>query len=470
VEQAIVVSPGPLKMSGTVESSKAYETENNQGGIEAFGVDFGSGLKSGLYYGTLIKGNSQDNLTCDYGDYAPLHTFKPLGPPVVDTFIVAGAAGDYTIQQLTLKFAHPILPLEITKYAFGVWIPEGGTEECEYAIEDVFVIENTGVDPIEGLKDGMWLDLDISAGGTGDLADFNQKYRSIWMYDAAAPDSVFGMTKKPLVVGDKAITGYSISQALRVYDGQYMDSLYYWMENLGWGIDDPTTPEDRSIILVDTNYTLAPGEMRMEKYLKWGYPAVIAAGGDDPAWKTFLYLLLHQEGFYRGDVNQDGSLNFDDILYLKAYLASGPPPKEFADQGDVNCDGIVDSLDVKYLKAFLCKGGGGPAPIDKNRFLLNSPFVDPAHKALGTRNPGLFGDPDWKDLSGGVTFFLCGDANGIAPVNVADVIYLINYLFKGGPAPLDVCDVNLDGKTNVTDVIYLINWLFKGGPNPCGCP
>jgi hypothetical protein len=313
----------------------------------------------------------------------------------------------------------------------------------------------------------MWLDLDISAGGTGDLADFNQKYRSIWMYDVAAPDSVFGMTKKPLVVDEKAITGYSISQAARVYDGQYMDSLYYWMENLGWGNDDATTPEDRSILLADEYYTLAPGEMRMEKYLKWGYPAAIAPGGDDPAWKTFLYLLLHQEGFYRGDVDQNGVLDINDVLYLKAYLASGPKPKEFIDQGDVNCDGNVDNADLVYLKAFLRKVGPGPAPIDKNRFLLNSPFVDPAHKALGTRDPGLFGDPDWKDLWGGVTPYLCGDANGDGKVNVTDVICLINYLFKGGPAPIDVSDVNLDGKVNVTDVIYLINWLFKGGPNPC---
>jgi len=401
VEQAIVVSPGPTKMSGTVESSKAYETENNQGGIEAFGVKFGAVLKSGLYYGTFIKGNSQDNITCDYGDYAPLHTFKPLGPPVVDTFIIAGAAGDYTIQQLTTKFAHPILPLEITKYAFGVTIPAGGTEACEYAIEDVFVIKNTGATDIEGLKDGMWLDLDISAGGTGDLADFNEQYRSIWMYDVAAPDSVFGMTKKPLVVdtlgvGEKAITGYSISQALRVYDGQYMDSLFYWMENLGWGNDDPTVPEDRSIILVDANYTLKPGEMRMEKYLKWGYTAAITPGGD-AAWRTFLYLLLHQEGFYRGDVNQDGKLNVTDVIYLINYLfKGGPSPIEFKSQADVNCDGNTNVTDVIYIINRMFKGG--PAPIDKNRWLDASPLVDPAHKALGTREPGLFGDPDWKGL------------------------------------------------------------------------
>jgi hypothetical protein len=66
--------------------------------------------------------------------------------------------------------------------------------------------------------------------------------------------------------------------------------------------------------------------------------------------------------------------------------------------------------------------------------------------------------------------FLRGDANNDKKVNVSDVVYLINYLFKGGPAPLPapiVGDANCDGKVTVADVVYLINYLFKGGPLPC---
>jgi len=66
--------------------------------------------------------------------------------------------------------------------------------------------------------------------------------------------------------------------------------------------------------------------------------------------------------------------------------------------------------------------------------------------------------------------FVPGDGNGDGKINVGDVVYLINYLFKGGPAPvtLQAGDANCDGKVTVTDVIYLINYLFKGGPPP-GC-
>jgi hypothetical protein len=63
-----------------------------------------------------------------------------------------------------------------------------------------------------------------------------------------------------------------------------------------------------------------------------------------------------------------------------------------------------------------------------------------------------------------------GDANYDGKLSVSDIVYLISYLFKGGPAPfvLNSGDFNCDGKVTVTDVIYLLNYLFKSGPpSPC---
>jgi hypothetical protein len=61
-----------------------------------------------------------------------------------------------------------------------------------------------------------------------------------------------------------------------------------------------------------------------------------------------------------------------------------------------------------------------------------------------------------------------GDANGDGTIDVADVFYLINALFAGGPQPPSTCvgDANNDGKVDVADVFYLINFLFAGGPPP----
>jgi hypothetical protein len=65
-----------------------------------------------------------------------------------------------------------------------------------------------------------------------------------------------------------------------------------------------------------------------------------------------------------------------------------------------------------------------------------------------------------------------GDVNSDGNVDVGDVILLVNYLFRSGPAPSPLArgDVNGDCLVDVGDVVYLINYLFKGGPQPVrGC-
>ncbi|UCB53248.1 MAG: putative Ig domain-containing protein [Candidatus Zixiibacteriota bacterium] len=65
--------------------------------------------------------------------------------------------------------------------------------------------------------------------------------------------------------------------------------------------------------------------------------------------------------------------------------------------------------------------------------------------------------------------YMNGDANHDLVIDVGDVIYIVGYLYDGGPdpLPLESADVNCDGIINVGDVVYLINYLFKGGPPPC---
>jgi hypothetical protein len=65
--------------------------------------------------------------------------------------------------------------------------------------------------------------------------------------------------------------------------------------------------------------------------------------------------------------------------------------------------------------------------------------------------------------------FIRGDPNGDEVINIADVVYLINYLFINGPAPdpLKSGDANCDLRVNMVDVVNLINYLFRKLPLPC---
>ena len=61
-----------------------------------------------------------------------------------------------------------------------------------------------------------------------------------------------------------------------------------------------------------------------------------------------------------------------------------------------------------------------------------------------------------------------GDCNADGVIDIGDVVYLVNYLYKSGspPDPLEAGDTNCDRIVNVGDVIYLVNYLFKGGLPP----
>jgi len=63
----------------------------------------------------------------------------------------------------------------------------------------------------------------------------------------------------------------------------------------------------------------------------------------------------------------------------------------------------------------------------------------------------------------------CGDADVSQDVNLVDVVYLINYIFRGGAPPQDIRegDVDCDLRLTIADVVYLINYIFSGGLAPC---
>ena len=65
-----------------------------------------------------------------------------------------------------------------------------------------------------------------------------------------------------------------------------------------------------------------------------------------------------------------------------------------------------------------------------------------------------------------------GNVDGLAGIDIADLIYLVEYLFFSGPAPQceEEGDVDGDGGINVVDVIYLVDYLFFDGPPPAPCP
>ncbi len=66
--------------------------------------------------------------------------------------------------------------------------------------------------------------------------------------------------------------------------------------------------------------------------------------------------------------------------------------------------------------------------------------------------------------------FLVGDADGNGLYTISDAVYLITYIFGGGPAPaphaLGSGDADCSMTVTISDCIKLIDFVFAGGPPP----
>ncbi len=106
---------------------------------------------------------------------------------------------------------------------------------------------------------------------------------------------------------------------------------------------------------------------------------------------------------------------------------------------------------------------------------FNPDQADPDEDGLGSvcdNCPGAY-NPEQDDYdndgAGDACDHFCGDADTSRGVDIDDVVYLIAYIFSGGPPPdpMEAGDVNCEAGVDIDDTVYLIAYIFSGGPEPC---
>lgn len=65
--------------------------------------------------------------------------------------------------------------------------------------------------------------------------------------------------------------------------------------------------------------------------------------------------------------------------------------------------------------------------------------------------------------------YTCGDANSDGVVDIDDAVFLIGFIFLGGPPPEPYLsgDVNCTGQVDIDDIVYIITFIFQAGNEPC---
>jgi len=143
------------------------------------------------------------------------------------------------------------------------------------------------------------------------------------------------------------------------------------------------------------------------------------------------------------------------------------------------------NIDEAYSQQLTCAGGTGTISwTDAGGDLLSTGLTLSSTGVLS----GIVPDPVTIDFTARATDavgssvdkqfhlifirpYMCGDANNDETVNIGDATCLVNYIFKGGPAPdpLEAGDADGNGADNIGDAVYLINYIFKSGADPV-CP
>jgi hypothetical protein len=133
-------------------------------------------------------------------------------------------------------------------------------------------------------------------------------------------------------------------------------------------------------------------------------------------------------------------------------------------------DGPIITLTATGLPnhaAFFDSGGGGGL----FTFAPDSVQADSVYSVTFTASDGSLSDDETVAMK--VISFVPGDASGDGEVGLGDVVFILNYLFRSGPAPDPTMagDLNCSGDVELGDAIYLLNYLFRNGPAPpSSCP
>ncbi len=226
------------------------------------------------------------------------------------------------------------------------------------------------------------------------------------------------------------------------------DSLgaYFWRINYGW----PMYPH-YTVAVVDAGYDPArnryynPGG-DLSDSAQWWYPYETRKGAlfsnEVPGQQTFGPSTVPNSDGYYGPTGI--TVRVDSIVgdKLYAYVIF-----------DLDGDGVPNDIDN-------CPSVSNPDQTDTD---LDG-FADACDNCPTAYNPDQ-ADANHNGI-GDICEYVCGDAGGDKAVNIIDISYIINYLYKGGPAPdpIAAANVNGDATLNILDVSYLINYLYRHGP------
>ncbi len=191
----------------------------------------------------------------------------------------------------------------------------------------------------------------------------------------------------------------------------------------------------------------------------------------DPASQTQVKLISANPEFARVEV----IMGQTDFIPPTVALVS-PTPNQEVVNGSVFKATVTDSSGVDFVE-FRRLGSPGENTIlaTDNSYPYEAAVNFPSEGSylVYARAVDLAGNEGYSEFTS-ITVIsppnpvTCGDVNNDGTVDISDSVYIMDYIFSGGPAPSPITagDIDGDGLVTISDVVYLMDYIFQGGPAP----
>jgi hypothetical protein len=173
------------------------------------------------------------------------------------------------------------------------------------------------------------------------------------------------------------------------------------------------------------------------------------------------------------------------LYYLDAYNVMGDPSVDMwtkvAESLYVNFRHTIspgtNTVTITVQKSDSVPVGGALVCLYKEGEIFETGYTDALGQITMYPSPDTFGYVDLAVTAHNFLPFVdsiqvglrIGDVTNDGEVNLGDLVFLTNYLYRNGtaPDPPEMGDVNCNGEVNLGDLVYLIDYLYRNGPVPC---
>ena len=152
-----------------------------------------------------------------------------------------------------------------------------------------------------------------------------------------------------------------------------------------------------------------------------------------------------------------------DTVAVKSQVIVNTPPEISKSSSEINAG--------EQIKWYVISSGGQPS--SSSSFKLDATIGQPII-GLAQSNNFKINSGYWQTFASSVCCVsMRGNINNSADnlIDIADLVYLVNYAYGGGAEPpcFEEADVDANGVIDVVDIIYLINYMYIEGAEPLPC-